>query len=150
MDWGRADPSSGSRMKVGARKIMASAAQREVGEDSEIELLTWGMWYAQRGKKKKRVYIIACKIRAILWEKPGTLWAYQIHWCDPTKLGWTRQWVYSKKKNNTSLSVGLKMVESLLFFYNSSLTFSLQKKNYLSAGQHCLTLYISPCMASHI
>lgn len=27
----------------GARKIMASAARREVGEEGKIELLTWGM-----------------------------------------------------------------------------------------------------------
>lgn len=37
--------------RVGARKIMASAAQREVGEEGKIELLTWGMRYAQRGKE---------------------------------------------------------------------------------------------------
>lgn len=35
----------------GVRKIMASAAQREVGEEGEIELLTWGMRYAQREKE---------------------------------------------------------------------------------------------------
>lgn len=29
--------------EVGAKKIMASAAQGEVGEEGEIELLTWGM-----------------------------------------------------------------------------------------------------------
>lgn len=59
MDWGGANPSSEPRMKVGeeekgevgARKIMASAAWREVGEEGEIELLTWGMWYAQREKE---------------------------------------------------------------------------------------------------
>lgn len=64
MDWGRADPSTGPRMKVGeekkrcvcgggggARKIMASAALREVGEKGEIELLTWGMRYAEGEKE---------------------------------------------------------------------------------------------------
>lgn len=35
----------------GLRKIMASAARREVGEEGEIELLTWGMRYAQREKE---------------------------------------------------------------------------------------------------
>lgn len=35
----------------GVRKIMASAARREVGEEGEIELLTWGMRYAQREKE---------------------------------------------------------------------------------------------------
>lgn len=30
---------------------MASAAWREVGEEGEIELLTWGMRYAQREKE---------------------------------------------------------------------------------------------------
>lgn len=35
----------------GVRKIMASAAQREVGEEGEIELLTWGMRYAPREKE---------------------------------------------------------------------------------------------------
>lgn len=41
--------------KWGQRKIMASAARREVGGEGEIELLTWGMQYALReGKKKKR------------------------------------------------------------------------------------------------
>lgn len=47
---------------------MASAARREVGEEGEIELLTWGMRYAQGGK---RVYIIACEIRAIPREDPA-------------------------------------------------------------------------------
>lgn len=46
----------------GPREIMASAARREVGEEGEIELLTWGMRYAR--KEKKRLYIIACEIRA--------------------------------------------------------------------------------------
>lgn len=41
--------------KWGQRKIMASAARREVGGEGEIELLTWGMQYAPReGKKKER------------------------------------------------------------------------------------------------
>lgn len=39
---------------------MASAARREVGEEGEIELLTWGMCE----KKKKGATFIACKIRA--------------------------------------------------------------------------------------
>lgn len=54
--------------KWGQRKIMASAARREVGGEGEIELLTWGMQYALReGKKKKeRVDIIAHEISAII------------------------------------------------------------------------------------
>lgn len=53
--------------KWGQRKIMASAARREVGGEGEIELLTWGMQYAPReGKKKKRVDIIAHEISAII------------------------------------------------------------------------------------
>lgn len=66
LDRRRDDPSSGPRMRVGEenerrrgggrgwgglRKIMASAARREVGEEGEIELLTWGMRYAQREKE---------------------------------------------------------------------------------------------------
>lgn len=35
----------------GQEKIMASAARREVGEEGEIELLTWGMQYAHREKE---------------------------------------------------------------------------------------------------
>lgn len=41
---------------MGARIIMASAAQREVGEKGEIELLTWGMRYAQREKKRESLH----------------------------------------------------------------------------------------------
>lgn len=44
---------------MGARKIMPSAAQREVGEEGEIELLTWGkedMLREGAKRKKKRLH----------------------------------------------------------------------------------------------
>lgn len=36
---------AGKENEAEARKIKASAARREVGEEGEIELLTWGMQY---------------------------------------------------------------------------------------------------------
>lgn len=44
--------------KWGQRKIIASAARREVGGEGEIELLTWGMQYALRERVREELTLL--------------------------------------------------------------------------------------------
>lgn len=132
MDWGRADPSSWPRMKVGEENERWGRGWGEKNNGiccSERSGRVRRDWTVDLGNvicsERKTVYIIACKIRAILCE-------------DLTHYGLPDQQIGESLiswNNNASLSVGFKRAE---YFFFSSFTFSLQK-THLPGGHHCLT-----------
>lgn len=133
MDWGRADPSSGPRMKVGEEnERWGSGGEKSNGICcSERSGRVRRDWTVDSGNairsERKRVYVIARKIRAILWEGL-TRYGPPDQQVDQSLTSWN---------NNTERRIPKGWILFLV-------SHSHYKKAHLPGGHHCLTR-LTPC-----